>query len=386
MNDDKKILEEEIKKFLELVPEELREKVSKAFNREDIPNEEIQTTFEEEDEFYKASLEDPNVEVHGNVELDVEGIGSLDDGIGALYYARLTAPSYQDKNWIYYSMNGYNYCIKIGNDGSVLPNCVGYAWGRWRELLGAYHKLSRSNAENWWGNTSDGYERGQTPKVGAVICWRKGQAGNAADGAGHVAIVEKINSDGSILISQSAYNGTRFWTQTMKFPYNVGSTYHFQGFIYNPNKYDEEPKPEPKPLEKYNVITSIPGYKNSNDAANNVNSNSTVGVGEYYVFNKANNVINITKTNGEPGWWINPNDNVNKPEPTPTPQPQPETFKEWDIVVPTRLVNYKGNKLVQWDKQYTITELVGDRAVLSALRNGKYVVWAAMNTKDIKKV
>lgn len=71
--------------------------------------------------------------------------------------------------------------------------------------------------------------------------------------------------------------------------------------------------------------------------------------------------------------------------PAPQPQPQPAGFKVGDIVVPTRLVDYNGTPLVQYDKTYTITQISGDRAVLSAPRNGKMVVWAAMNTKDIRK-
>jgi len=154
-----------------------------------------------------------------------------------MFKARTAAPSTTDKNWIHTSKGGYNYCILI-NGNSVLPNCVGYAWGRWRELLGKKHKLSTYDAENWYTNTSDGYKRGSTPKLGAVICWRKGKAGVSSDGAGHVAIVEKINSDGSIVTSNSAYGGSRFYTQTLKKPYSIGSSYTFQGFIYLPISYD----------------------------------------------------------------------------------------------------------------------------------------------------
>lgn len=159
--------------------------------------------------------------------------------IMAKYTPRTTAPSTTDKNWIHANYGGYNYCIHIKN-GSCLPNCVGYAWGRWRELLGAFHNLSRANAENWWGNTGDGYKRGQTPKVGAVICWRKGKAAVSSDGAGHVAIVEKVNADGSILVSNSNYGGTRFYTKTYKPPYTISSAYTFQGFIYLPIEFEEE--------------------------------------------------------------------------------------------------------------------------------------------------
>lgn len=69
------------------------------------------------------------------------------------------------------------------------------------------------------------------------------------------------------------------------------------------------------------------------------------------------------------------------------PKQEPsEEFHVGDKVVPTRLVNYNGTPVKQYDDYYYITELVGDRAVLSALRDGKYVVWCAMNTKDIKKI
>lgn len=148
------------------------------------------------------------------------------------YKPRLSAPSTSDENWIHTSKGGKNSCILITGN-SVLPNCVGYAWGRFMEVLGSTPKLSRGNAEDWYGYTQDGYKRGQTPKLGAVICWRKGRAGNENDGAGHVAIVEKINSDGSIVISQSGYKSSRFWTCTVKKGYAL-SGYVFQGFIYNP--------------------------------------------------------------------------------------------------------------------------------------------------------
>lgn len=150
------------------------------------------------------------------------------------YEPRLSAPSKTDKNWIHYTAGGYNYCIKIYGD-SCLPNCVGYAWGRWRELLNKKHNLSCRNAELWYGNTADGYKRGETPKLGAVICWE-----GKGDLAGHVAIVEKVNSDGSIVTSNSGYKSTYFYTSTIKPPYNIGSNYKFQGFIYNPNNYEEE--------------------------------------------------------------------------------------------------------------------------------------------------
>lgn len=92
------------------------------------------------------------------------------------------------------------------------------------------------------------------------------------------------------------------------------------------------------------------------------------------------------------GWSETLNDErivefVPDPQPVPpAPTPEPTGFKEGDIVVPIRLVSYDGVPLVQYDDNYVITQLIGDRAVLSANRNGNLIVWAAMNTKDIKKV
>lgn len=150
---------------------------------------------------------------------------------------RITAPSASDKYWIHTSNGGLNECIEINNSGSCLPNCVGYAWGRFYEITGKRPALSRANAENWYGYTADGYRRSQTPVVGAVICWRKGKAGVSADGAGHVAIVEEVKSNGDVLTSNSAYGGTRFYmkTVTKASGYAIGSAYTFQGFILPPN-------------------------------------------------------------------------------------------------------------------------------------------------------
>lgn len=175
----------------------------------------------------------------------------LPEGIGAEFTPRLSAPSTTDKNWIHYTKGGYNYCIRISGN-SCLANCVGYSFGRWREILGKKPKLSLGNAENWWGY-NDGYQRGQTPKLGAVACWRKGKAGVASDGAGHVAIVERINADGSVTFSNSSYGGRRFWLCTLKKPYYFGTNYEFQGFIYLPIDFDSEPVQTPTKQITYTV-------------------------------------------------------------------------------------------------------------------------------------
>lgn len=114
--------------------------------------------------------------------------------------------------------------------GEISGQCTGYAWGRFMEILGDTPKLSTANAGMWYGYTQDGYQRGQTPKLGAVACWAKPGA------AGHVAIVEEIHDDGSITLGQSGYSShNRFWTGKGSPPNYYHSPYIFQGFIYNPN-------------------------------------------------------------------------------------------------------------------------------------------------------
>ena len=149
------------------------------------------------------------------------------------FIERLTAPDATERYWISTRYGGLNECIVINSTtGRCIPNCVGYAWGRVYEITGKRPTLSRNNAEDWWAY-NDGYERGTVPKLGAVICWRKGAAGNQSDGAGHVAVVERINPDGSILTSNSNYKGTVFYTRTFYPPYfSLGGAYTWQGFIY----------------------------------------------------------------------------------------------------------------------------------------------------------
>ena len=71
--------------------------------------------------------------------------------------------------------------------------------------------------------------------------------------------------------------------------------------------------------------------------------------------------------------------------PEPTPTPTPKGFQVGDIVVPKRLVDYYGTPLKQWDDNYVITQIEGDRAVLCANRGGNLICWAAMRLTDIRK-
>ena len=79
---------------------------------------------------------------------------------------------------------------------------------------------------------------GQTPRLGAIAVWQAGATLQGSDGAGHVAVVERMVIATEIITSESGWNASKpFWTQTRKKGsgnWGQGSSYKFLGFIYNP--------------------------------------------------------------------------------------------------------------------------------------------------------
>ena len=182
------------------------------------------------------------------------------------FVPRTSAPSTTNKYYLKAGKGGYNRAAEINTKThSCLPNCCGMAHGRWLESqkqtdYKKYDKLPTGNAENYYGYTKDGYKRGQTPKVGAIMCWRKGKAGYEKDGAGHVAFVEKVYDNGDVLTSNSAYGGSRYYTKKYlkSKNYYMGTNYVFQGFIYNPIEFGkEEPKATYYIVKKGDTLTKI---------------------------------------------------------------------------------------------------------------------------------
>ena len=174
---------------------------------------------------------------------------------------RTTAPAVNNKYYIKNTKGGYNKAMAIDSEGHTLPNCCGLVHGRWLECTEstnlAQDKLCLGNAVNYYKYTKDGFKRGQTPKLGAVACFS-----STHNKDGHVATVEQINKDGSIVLSNSAYKGKRFYTMTVKPPYNHGSLV-LQGFIYNPYVIEEEPTPSPGTDLIEGVKVQITGPGNS---------------------------------------------------------------------------------------------------------------------------
>lgn len=174
------------------------------------------------------------------------------------FIPRTSKPAKGNKYYLTKSTGGWNPCVKgspTDPDCNVLHNCVGYAVGRFNEVAetgAAMNWLRSTNAENFVSVAkSQGLTVSNTPSLGAVVCWAKGKVGDGSDGAGHVAVVEAIYSDGTIVTSESGYNAKKpFWTQRRSKGadgnWGQSSAYKFLGFIKNPKTFDESGEyPEP---------------------------------------------------------------------------------------------------------------------------------------------
>lgn len=161
-----------------------------------------------------------------------------------MFKPRFTRPEAGNKYYIRKVSGGYSPAIKgspTDKDCDVLHNCVGYAHSRFHEIAGctAMNLYDAVNAENTFQNAQDhGLKVGAKPALGAVIVWQKGATLSGSDGAGHVAVVEQINSDGSIITSESGYGAKNpFWTthrDNSNGNWGEENGYKFLGFVYQP--------------------------------------------------------------------------------------------------------------------------------------------------------
>jgi len=197
-----------------------------------------------------------------------------------MFTPRTTKPEAGNKYYIRKTSGGWSPAIKgspTDKDCDVLANCVGYAVGRFNEIggYGCCKYLKAVNAENFIQYKDAELEVGQTPKLGAVAVWKKGATLSGSDGAGHVAIVEKIISDTEIVTSESGWGASKpFWTQTRKKGsgnWGAGAGYTFLGFIYNP-----------APCCKGSGTTANTGSSNTGTASG---SGKTLKVGDIVVYN-----------------------------------------------------------------------------------------------------
>ena len=164
-----------------------------------------------------------------------------------MFKPRLTRPESGNKYYNTPAAGGYAVGAIKGNPTlagcNILANCVGYAAGRFNEIIGAgvwKYLTYPPDAENFIDIAKQqGLKTGTEPKLGAIIVWAKGKTWNPSDGAGHVAVVEQINADGSIVTSESGYGcANPFWTAARikgkDGNWGAGSAYRFLGFVYQP--------------------------------------------------------------------------------------------------------------------------------------------------------
>ena len=158
-----------------------------------------------------------------------------------MFKARLVRPESGNP---YYNRPTKGYAVGI-MEGSpmdagcdVLANCVGYAAGRFNEIIGqncfVYFQYA-PNPKEWIATAKTyGLQTGDKPELGAVLVWEK-----------HVAIVEEIYADGSITTSESGYDcANPFWITLRNNSdgvWNGGGFGRFHGFIYQPKTKEEEP-------------------------------------------------------------------------------------------------------------------------------------------------
>ncbi len=182
---------------------------------------------------------------------------------------RTTKPS-KNKFYITKSKGGYSTCIEgypKDANANVLANCVGYACGRFNEIIGKmkYPNLN-CNAENFISRAKETYPDLKIEyninkgREGDIIVWRKGKAGVSSDGAGHVAVIEKVYGEGDYYTSESGYGSSAFWNSRRKNTngrLGMSSSYAFVGFIKNPAIKDEPTPIPPKPTPNNDTVYTV---------------------------------------------------------------------------------------------------------------------------------
>lgn len=224
---------------------------------------------------------------------------------------RTTKPTSGNKFFITKSKGGYSTCIQgspTDSQCNVLSNCVGYACGRFNEIIGAMKYPSLNcNAENFIERAKNTYglEISSVPTLGGIMVWRKGTlSGN--DGAGHIAVVEKIIDSNTIYTSESGYGGSAFWNSTRRNTngrWGLGSAYTFRGCIVNPA------------IGKVVAPTPTPSAKKSVDEVAKEVIRGEWGNGD----ERYNRLTNAGYNYNEVQAKVNELLNSNKPTPAPTP-------------------------------------------------------------------
>lgn len=182
---------------------------------------------------------------------------------------RMTQPK-NNKYYIRIVSGGYNGAVQGSptvKGANVLSNCVGFANGRFNEsildpnLKGIEMPFKYQlvcNAENFIESAKrQGLKISSVPTLGGIMVWQRGETLSDWDGAGHVAFVEQINENGSIVTSESgwgSYAFKRISRTNSNGRWGMVAGYKFRGCIINPS-IGAVTKPEPKPAVSKKAYT-----------------------------------------------------------------------------------------------------------------------------------
>lgn len=200
-----------------------------------------------------------------------------------MYKIQTTLPNNGNKFYNTTSNGGYSWCIqgKPTVDGlNVLCNCVGWACARFNEIYsietgfeGMKYPQLNCNAEGFiYRGQKIGLTYQNEPVNGGIMVWE-----GKGDLAGHVAVVEKVNSDGSVFTSESGYNNFAFKNYTRDNAngnWGLDTRYFkYLGCLINPSNPTPEDDPTPTPeyypfegiIKKGSPLYNVNGYKYPSD-------------------------------------------------------------------------------------------------------------------------
>lgn len=142
---------------------------------------------------------------------------------GGGFTRRTTAPEYGN---VYYYNGAYNPFIAVG----CIGECTWYVWGRAYEILGHWPNISKWYAKDFYAyNVNTGaYPYGNEPKLGAIACFAPN---NHAYETGHVAIVEAVGGDGSVILSEYNFVSRHVFSANRYLNPTEARTW-VQGYIY----------------------------------------------------------------------------------------------------------------------------------------------------------
>lgn len=152
----------------------------------------------------------------------------------------------RNKYYMTTDKGGWSLSVKgspLISDANVLANCVGYANGRFAEIIASITGIEGikyqfiPNAERFiLVARRYGLEISQEPSIGSIMVWQQGTL-KGHDGYGHVAIVERVLDRNAVLTSESGYKSFVFKNKlrcNYDNNWDMTKDFKFLGFIKNP--------------------------------------------------------------------------------------------------------------------------------------------------------